>query len=234
MNFNVIGLHPDNALKIALNIFDNKTSVDDKVKLLLNNRPVNNLNSVDTPANFASGKTIDLNTGELLGIGCVASYYNWMSEEAKTNNTYQAIVGVEDPAKRQIETLLSDGAIWHDQAEIKILVQQVMTQGYFPKKPIADIDVVNAIKKKMAQRDNYPENCVLIVNAFGNEIAIDRNKINDEIKELTNAFTDVYLVIYNLPLLTMAHVSYISQPDARGLAIKLERHEYKDEWEFNT
>jgi len=233
MKFNVIGLHPDNALKIALSIFNSKNSVDDKVKLLINNRPVNNLNSVDIPANFASGKTIDLNTGELLGIGCVASYYNWMSEEAGTGNTYQAVVGVEDPAKRQIENLLSDGAIWHDQAKAKILAQQVMTQGYFPEKPIADADVVSAIKKKMAQRDSYPENCVLIVNAFGDEIAIDRKKINDETKDLTNAFTDVYLVIYNLPLLTMAHISYISQPDARGLAIKLERHEYKDEWGFN-
>jgi hypothetical protein len=85
-----------------------------------------------------------------LGIGCVASYYNWTSEEAGAGNTYQAIVGVEDPAKRQIETLLSDGAIWHDQAKAKILAQQVMTQGYFPKKPITDADVVNAIKKKMA------------------------------------------------------------------------------------
>lgn len=232
MNFDVIGLHPDNALKIALNIFDNKESIDDKVKLLLNNRPINNLNSVDIPANFASGKTIDLNTGELLGIGCVTSYYNWMSEEAGTGNTYQAVVGIEDPAKRQIENLLSDGAIWHDQAKQKILTQQVMTQGYFPKKPITDADVVDAIKKKMKQRDSYPENCVLIVNAFGDEIAIDRKKINNEIKDLTSAFTDVYLVIYNLPLLTMAHVSYISQPDARGLAIKLERHAFEDKWGF--
>ncbi len=233
MKHDVIGLHPDNALKIALSVFDTKSSINDKVKLLINNRPVNNLNSVDIPANFASGKTIDLNTGELLGIGCVASYYNWMSEEAGTSNTYQAVVGIEDPAKRQVENLLSDGAIWHDQAKAKILAQQVMTQGYFPKKPIADADVVSAIKKKMTQRDSYPENCILIVNAFGDEIAIDRKKINDEIKGLTNAFTDVYLVIYNLPLLTMAHVSYISQPDARGLAIKLERHEYEDEWRFN-
>lgn len=233
MKFDMIGLHPDNALKIALDIFDNKNLIDDRIKTLLDNRPINNLNSVDLPANFKSGKTIDLNVSELLGIGSVASYYNWSSEEAGTKNTYQAVVGIEDPAKRQIENLLSDGAIWHDQAKQKILAQQVMTQGYFPKKPITDANVVDAIKKKMEQRDNYPENCVLIVNAFGDEIAINRKKISDKIKNLSNAFTDIYLVIYNLPLLTMAHVSYISQPDARGLAIKLERHEFEDEWGFN-
>jgi hypothetical protein len=233
MKFEVIGLHPDNALKIALDIFDNKKSVDDRVKALINNRPIKNLNSVDIPANFASGKTIDLNTGELLGIGCVTSYYNWASEQANTGNTYQAIVGIEDPSKRQIENLLSDGAIWHDQAKQKILAQQVMTQGYFPMKPLTNDDVVNAIKKKIGQRDNYPDNCILIVNAFGNEININRGNIYNEIKDLGGTFTDVYLVIYNLPDLTLANVSYISQLNVPGLTIGLARHEHDDKWEFN-
>lgn len=233
MNFDVIGLHPDNALKIALNIFDTRNSVDDKIKVLLNNRPIKNLNSVDLPVNFTSGKTIDLNVSELLGVGLLASYYNWSSEKAGTRNTYQAVVGIEDSAKQQVENLLSDGAIWHDQPRKKMLVQQVMTQGYFPQKAITNSDVVGAIKKKMEQRDSYPENCILIVNAFGNMISIDRSKIYNDIKDLANAYTDVYLVIYNLPLLTLANVSYISEPNARGLTIKLERYEYEDEWGFN-
>ncbi|MGE5327730.1 MAG: hypothetical protein ACM3KH_00165, partial [Thiobacillus sp.] len=94
-------------------------------------------------------------------------------------------------------------------------------------------DVIKAIYKKLDQRDNYPENCILIVNAFGNEIYIDRKVIHDAIKDLTKEFTDVYLVIYNLPLLTMAHVSYISKPDCPGLAIQLQRFEYLDKWDFN-
>src|SRR5680860_958819 len=233
MNFDVIGLHPDNTLKIALTIFDSQDLVDDRIRTLLNNRPIKDINSIDLPANFTNGKTIDLNVGELLGIGSVASYYDWSSKEGGTGNTYQAVVGIEDSAKKQVENLLSDGAIWHNQSRKKMLVQQVMVQGYFPQKTITNSDVVDAIKKKMEQRDRYPENCILIVNAFGGVINIDRAKIYNDIKYLANAYTDVYLVIYNLPLLTLANVSYISEPSARGLTIELKRYEYKNEWGFN-
>jgi len=233
VDYKKIGLHPDNALKIALKIYDTQSSDEDRVKLLLNNRAINNLNSIDLPKNFASGKTIDLNVSELLGIGCVADYYLWNSMEANTGNTYQAVVGVEDAAKNQIENILSDGAVYHDQTNKNILAQQVMVQGYFPDKRITNEDVIEAIKKKMALRDRYHENCILIVNAFGNDIAIDLKTINDEIKDLTDQFTDVYLVVYNLPSLTLANVSYISVPEAKGLTIKLERHEFEDKWEFN-
>lgn len=227
------GLHADNVLKIALSIFDSKETTDEKIKALLNNRPIKNLNSIDVPPNFKSGKTIDLNLSELFGIGCVTSYFSWVSEQSGTDNTYQAIVGVEDATKRQIEALLSDGAVWHDQAHAKMLAQQVMTQGFYPKKPLSNDDVVAAIQKKIEQRDSYPDNCMLIVNAFGNEIDIDRSKIYNNIKDLANSFTDVYLVIYTLPTLTLANVSYISEPSAPGLTIELKRHEYTDEWRFN-
>lgn len=233
MNFDAIGLHPDNALKIALKIFDDQKSQDARIRTLLNNRPIKNLNSIDLPANFISGKTIDLNVSELLGIGCVASYYNWSSEEGKTGNTYQAMVGVEDSAKNQIENVLSDGAIWQDQAHQKMLAQQVMVQGFFPEKPITNADVVDVIKKKLKQRSSYPDNCMLVVSIFSNIGAIDRLTIWNDIKDLAESFTDVYVVIYNRPLLTMANVSYVSKPDARGLTILLKRHEYEDEWRFN-
>lgn len=228
-----IGLHPDNALKIALKLFDNKQTTDEKVRLLLNNRSIKNLESVDTPKDFASGKTIDINVGELLGIGCVASYYNWMSEQAGSGNTYQAVVGIEDAGKNQIESQLSDGAIYHDQTNKKILAQQVMAQGYFPDKWITSQDVIEAVKKKCAERQNYHENCILIVNVFGDKVSVNRKEIYDEISKLPEQFTDTYMVVYGLPSLSMAHVSFISELDARGLAIKLERHEYEDVWYFN-
>lgn len=228
-----IGLHPDNALKIALKLFDNKQTTDEKVKLLLNNRPIKNLESVDTPKDFASGKTIDINAGELLGIGSVATYYNWMSEEAGTGNTYQAVVGIEDAGKNQIESQLSDGAIYHDQVNGKILAQQVMAQGYHPDKWITSKDVIEAVKKKCDERDNYHENCILIVNVFGDKVNVDRKEIYDEISKFPKQFTDTYMVVYGLPSLKMAHVSFISEINARGLAIKLERHEYEDIWRFN-
>lgn len=233
MNFDVIGLHPDNALKIALSVFDAPTSVDEKVKTLLSNRPVKNLNSIDLPRNFASGKTIDLNASELLGVGIVADYYMWASQEAGTGNTYQAVVGVEDAAKSQIENVLSDGAVWHDQARKKILAQQVMVQGYFPKKTVTNSDIVAAVEKKMEQRDSYPENCILIVNVFSEIAVIDRETIYQDIKDLVNPFTNVYVVIYNLPLLTLASVSLVSESGVRGLTVDLQRHKYEDEWHFN-
>ena len=74
---------------------------------------------------------------------------------------------------------------------------------------------------------------MLIVNVFSNIGAIDRLTIWNDIKDLAVSFTDVYVVVYSLPSLTMANVSYVSEPTARGLTIKLERHEYEDEWRFN-
>ncbi len=228
-----IGLHPDNALKIALKLFDNKQTTQEKVKLLLNNHAVSNLESVDTPKDFASGKTIDINAGELLGIGCVSSYYNWMSEEAGSGNTYQAVVGIEDAGKNQIENQLSDGGVYHDQTNQKILAQQVMAQGYYPDKWITNQDVIEAVKKKCDERQNYHENCILIVNVFGDKVNVDRKVIHDEISKFPEQFTDTYMVVYGLPSLSMAHVSFLSEPDARGLAIELKRHEYEDIWRFN-
>lgn len=229
-----IGLHPTNALKIALKLFDNKQTTEEKVKLLLNNRPVNNLESVDIPKDFASGKTIDINAGELLGIGSVATFYNWMSEEAGTGNTHQAVVGIEDAGKNQIESQLSDGAVYLDQTNQKILAQQVMAQGYYPDKWITSQDVIEAVRKKCDERQNYHENCILIVNVFGDKVNVDRKVIHDEISKFPEQFTDTCMVVYGLPSLTMAHVSFISELDARGLAIKLERHEYEDIWRFNN
>ncbi len=228
-----IGLHPDNAIKIALKLFDNKQTVEEKIKLLLDTRPISNLAFVDTPKDFASGKTIDIDTGELLGIGCVATYYNWMSREANSDNSYQAVVGIEDVGKNQIESQLSDGAIYHDQTNQKILAQQVMTQGYHPDKWITSQDVIDAVKKKTIIRNNYHENCILIVNVFGDKVNVDRKEIYDVISKLPEKYTDTYMVVYGLPSLSMAHVSFISEADARGLVIKLERHEYEDIWRFN-
>lgn len=233
MNFDVMGLHPNNALKIALSIFDNKGSIDDKVKALLNNRPIKDLNSIDLPANFSSGKTIDLNLSELLGLGCVTTYFNWISQQANTPDTYQAVVGVEDSTKQQIESLLSDGAVWHDQKHIKMLAQQVMTQGFYPEKSISNDDVMAVIKKKIEQRESYPANCMLIVNVFSNQISINELSIYDQVKDLKKSFTDIYLIIYNLPSLAFASINCVSEKRSPSLTIELKRYQYIDEWRFN-
>ena len=233
MNFDGIGLHPDNAMGIVLKLYDGVTTPKERIHLLLHNRPLTNLNSKDLPPNFASGKTIDLNASELLGLGTVASYYNWASEDAGTGNTYQAFVGIEDSAKRQEENVLSDGAIWHDQAHAKMLIQQVMAQGYFPEKKISDEDIAAQINKKAKRRSDYPDNCGLIVNLYSQSGEIDLDAIRKEAKDDIAAFNDVFLVWYKLPALDFARVMYLSEPTARSLVIQLRRNPMDDTWGFN-
>jgi len=233
MNFDGVGLHPDNAMGIVLKMYDAVATPKERIDLLLHNRPLENLNSVDLPSNFASGKTIDLNASELLGLGAVASYYNWSSEEAGTGNTYQAFVGIEDSAKSQEENVLSDGAIWHDQAHAKILVQQVMVQGYYPERKITDQDVAVQISKKAKRRSDYPDNCGLIVNLYSQSGEIDLDAIRKNAKADVEAFNDVFLVWYKLPALDFARVMYLSEPAAHSLVIQLKRSPMDDTWGFN-
>lgn len=233
MKHKVIGLHSDNAIKIVLKLFDGKKTEKEKIKLLLDSRPVANLNSINTPNIFASGKTIDINAGELLGLGCVVAYYDWMSEQSQTNNTYQAIVGIEDSKKPEVEKLLSDGAIWQNQTKKKMVIQQVMAQGYYPVKTISNEDVIEAVNLKLKVRSKYPKHCALIVNIFAEMTIIDRKIIYDEISKLKNTYTDIFIVNYNLPKLTMANINFISRIDARGLNLELSRNDFEDEWFFD-
>lgn len=233
MNFDGIGLHPDKAMSIALHLYDGVATPKERIDLLLHNRPLANLNSRDLPPNFASGKTTDLNASELLGLGAVASYYNWVSEEAGANNTYQAFVGIEDSAKSQEENVLSDGAIWHAQARAKMLVQQVMVQGYFPEKKITDKDVAVQISKKAKRRSDYPDNCGLIVNLYSQSGELDLDAIRKEAKDGIAAFNDVSLIWYKLPVLDFARVMHLSEPTARSLVIQLKRNPMDDTWGFN-
>jgi hypothetical protein len=233
MNFDGIGLHPDNAMGIVLKLYDAVATPKERVDLLLHNRPLANLNSEDLPPNFASGKTIDLNASELLGLGTVAAYYNWTSQQVGTGNTYQAFVGIEDSAKAQTENVLSDGAIWHDQAHAKMVVQQVMAQGYFPERTITSEDVVAQINKKAKRRKDYLDNCGLIVNLYSQSGNIDFNAIRQKAKDDIKAFTDVFLVWYELPALSLARVTYLSEPTARNLIIQLKRNPMSGTWAFN-
>jgi hypothetical protein len=233
MNFDGIGLDPNNAMGIVLKLYDGVATPKERVDLLLHNRPLANLNSVDLPPNFASGKTIDLNASELLGLGAVAAYYNWTSQKAGTDNTYQAFVGIEDSAKAQTENVLSDGAIWHDQAHAKMLVQQVMVQGYFPERKITSEDVVEQINKKAKRRKDYPDNCGLIVNLYSQSGDIDFNVIRQKAKDDIQSFESVFLILYEVSALKFARVTYLSEPTARNLMIQLKRNLMSGVWEFN-
>lgn len=232
MNFDMIGLHPDSAMNIVLKLYDSKASENEKVKLLLENRAVEKLNSVDLPPNFSSGITIDINAGELLSLGAVVSYFNWIGSMGD-GDSYQVGVGIEDSVKAQTENLLSDGTIWHNQSAEKMVVQQVMVQGYFPNKVIRSSDIVKQIKHKANMRDRYPDNCALIVSIFSESGDYDFNIIRKEAGLEIAKFNDVYLVTYALPSLDRAAVFYINDQRAPNLTIQLKRHPMDEEWRFN-
>lgn len=231
MNFDAIGLHPDNAIGIVLKLYDEQHDTPAKVSLLLNNRPFEKLPSKATDERFKSGMTIDINAGELMGIGCVATYYNWCGEAQ--SNTYQAMVGVEDSVKAQSENILSDGAVWHDQSKKKMLYQLVLVQGYYPKQTVNTDHVISQINLKTTDvvRAGYPENCGLIVNVFSEAGEIDLARVTKESN--FSKYTEVLVVIYQLPSLQMANVYKVSKQRQPSLTIGLERHQMDEQWEFN-
>jgi hypothetical protein len=114
-----------------------------------------------------------------------------------------------------------------------MLVQQVMVQGYYPERKITSEDVVEQINKKAKRRKDYPDNCGLIVNLFSQSGDIDFNVIRQKAKDEIKTFTDVFLVLYELPALNLARVTYLSQPTARNLIIQLKRSLMSGVWDFN-
>ena len=228
MRFDVIGLHPDNAMNIVVNLYDKCTTDDEKVKLLTSNRSKVTLKSSATDERFKSGQTIDINAGELLGLGLVASYYEYYGN----GNTYQVVAGVEDSVKAQTENVLSDGTIWHDQTKQKMLFQTVMFQGFHPAQPVTSERIIEQINHKTGTvRSRYPDNCGLIVNLFGSDANFDLNRIAAESNY--KEYIDVYLVGYQLPSLQYAYVFRLGQPLPPSLTVKLDRHPIDDEWGFN-
>lgn len=232
MNLDMVGMHSDSVINLVLHRYDDAPE-DKRIQVLLENREFGNLNSLEIPVNFSSGKTIDINAGELLGLGVVVSYFDWLGEQ--NGNTYQVCVGVEDSAKAQGEALLSDGAIWHDQTDRKMPMQQVLTQGYFPtKRAINNKDIIEAIADKAKKRDVYPENCGLIVNVYTEELAIDIDELRKEAGDLLTVFNGgTYLVLYKLPSLSQARIINLDTPIAASLTLNLQRHPLEDEWTFN-
>lgn len=229
-SFKVIGIHPDPIVNHLLHEYDALTSDQDKANFLKNNnKPFEPLKSSDKAEEFASGNTIDINPGELLGIGMVAMYYNWTGE--KKGNTYQVITGVQDTVKSYKEALLSDGAIWHDQTSKKMLFQTTMAQGFVPKKVVTAQDVADRISDKVGRRSDYADNCGLIINIFSEKFEVDLN----EILKLadTSSFTETYIVFYDLPSLKHARVARMSHLGSPELTLKLQRHPRDSEWRFN-
>lgn len=230
MRFDGIGLHPDNAMNIVLKLYDEQPTQAEKIKLLTNNQAKVAIKSKAVDERFKSGQIIDVNAGELIGLGLVASYYNYYGE--RLGNTYQVMVGIEDSVKAQTENVLSDGAIWHDQTKQKMLYQTVMFQGYHPEQPVTTESIIQQINHKTGSvRSRYPENCGLIVNMFAEAADFDLKRISAESNY--KEYSQVFLVGYHLPALDYGYVFNLGEQRRPTLTVGLERHPMDDEWGFN-
>lgn len=205
-------MYPGNAVAHVRHIYNGLPETHRR-SFLLHERSLPESIKGEVIKEFQSRQTIDINASELLGIGVVGTYYNFTSEHSK--RTFQSIVGIQDIAKRNKEALLSDGAIWEIEAKTKMIFQQAMVQGYYPKPHnIAVEDIVAEIKKKVDRknRGDYPTYSGLIVNVFSDAVSVDVSEVtkNSDIE----SFGSVYLVFYSMPDLSKAIVYYLRKNDS--------------------
>lgn len=200
MERKMIGLHPELAANFTVHLLDKAKTDDQKVALLLNNTPIPKTDLNKLPPEFASGVTFDIFLGELLGLAMVGMFYDWSS--GSDANRYQAVVGLEDNRKREVEALLSDGAIWDNYTGKHMVFQQVTAQGYYPQNEIGAREVAFAINDKVSKRQQYPTNCGLIVNVYAMKMEVDF----EELVSLCNlsSYTNVLLNWYAMPGVTTA------------------------------
>ena len=64
MNLKVIGMQPGSAVSLVLDLYDNKP-IAEKIKLLINSRLMDVVDIDNLPNDFASGRLVDINAGEL-------------------------------------------------------------------------------------------------------------------------------------------------------------------------
>lgn len=226
----VIGISPGSAINHVLGLCEGKSGKQ-LIKILLQNRttempPVNEI-----PRDFASGKLVDIYVGELLGLGVTGAWYNFLGKDE--GNTYQVVVAVDDTSKRNIESVLSDGAIWHDQTQKQMVFQQVTLQGYFPFRHVSDEDIIRSIKSKTDRRNEYPGNCGLIVNVYSGTGIFDFDNIVEQCD--VDKFNTVVCIIYGLPAYKQAYVKLLSKVERNTMpvTIMLDRFEKGTHWRIN-
>lgn len=206
-NLKVLGIYPISALNHILKLYD-EAPADEKVKLLVNQRGINIVPSNAVPKRFSSKQMVDISAGEMLSLGVVAHYFNLVS--VGSARTYQAVVGVEDSLKTQVENFISDGAIWDDVSAERMPFQQTLIQGYLPRKRvISSQDVIKAINAKIRDRSNYPKHCGLIVSVYGELGVINFKEIIESCK--LAAYDVVYVVAYEMPEIGYVTVTLLEE-----------------------
>lgn len=205
-NLKVIGVYPATAINHVLNVYD-CSNEKDKIKVLIQTYDANAIPVNQVPKRFASKQMIDIKAGELLSLGVIGIYYSILGHEH--NRTFQVIVGVEDVIKKQIENIISDGAIWENEIKKKMPFQQTLIQGYFPKSEITTERVIASINKKISVRSRYPEHCGLLISFFGTI-----GKINfEEIVKVCRlgVYDNVFVVAYHMPQLDTVEVLMLEE-----------------------
>jgi hypothetical protein len=230
MKLRVVGISAGSAINHVLELCEGKTDKQ-VVDLLIHNTATEMLPSNTLPKDFASGKMVDITAGELLGLGVAGAWYDCLGQEK--GNTYQVVVAVDDTSKKDVEFLLSDGAIWHDQANARMIFQQVAVQGYYPKKHVGDDDIIEAIRLKTSVRQKYQDNCGLIVNIYSRTGQFDFTRIMRESD--VDKFDTVLCIVYGLPVIKEAFVKYLSKTEMETLpvTIMLNRFPKGDGWLVN-
>ncbi len=236
--YKYVGIYPGNAVAQVRYLYEQLPD-EQKVRFLVNERSLPETVKGEIVKEFQSRQTTDINAGEMLGIGVVGSYYN-INGQLK-DRSYQSVVGIEDAAKSLKETLLSDGAIWENETETKMMYQQTLVQGYFPKlRQITTDDVVKAIGDKVIrkQRGDYPDSSGLIVNVYSTDVDVDINKVIQQSD--VGAFGSVFCVFYNLSSLSQAIVYLLKKGADPGtteslkMGFNLPDFTEEPDWKINT
>lgn len=231
-------IYPGNAVAQAKHVYNN---LPEKYRLafLLHERPLPESIKGEVVKEFQSRQTIDINASELLGIGIVGTYFNFTC--AEDGRSFQSMVGIEDSSKNRKENYLSDGAIWEIEAENKMMFQQTLVQGYYPKPhDVLAEDVIKAINDKIVKKNqgDYPEHSGLIVNIFSNDARLDLSEVMRECD--LDVFTSTYVIFYSMPDLSKAVIYYLRKGDSpfeiEQLKMGLNLSEFDEDpnWTMNT
>jgi hypothetical protein len=205
-NLKVVGIAPPSAINHVLKMYD-AAKPNEKIKLLIQDKTANAIISNAVPKRFASRKTIDLRAGELLSLGVIGLYYNFYG--ILNHKSYQVVVGIEDNMKKEIESIISDGAIWDEQSLEKMPFQQTLVQGYYPTKKLTTEDVIKAIDDKIQKRAEYPKNCGLIISLYAETGELNFQEITKKCELV--AYQAVFIITYRMPLMDQAIVTLVEE-----------------------
>lgn len=218
-NLKMIGIHPATAVNHILNMYDDADE-EERLKILIQRHGANVIPINELPKRFSSKQMIDIRAGEVLSLGVIGLYYSIFC--SFNRRTFQIVVGVEDTLKKQIENLISDGAIWENEKEIKMPFQQTLIQGVMPMPhEIKTEEVVIAIDNKLAQREHNPDNCGLLVSVYGHAGKIDFKKIIDSCD--LSKYSSVFVLAYQLPKIETVTVTMLEKDMSASDFVRAQR-----------